>query len=272
METIKSYLLAANTTEEFRNSYIKSLASSGPIQRNRAIALKRYLKSDPARRISQVDLAKKRAVEILKDVVPCSFEVHGRKKSFLSYAKKILKNSPVSVRDLYGFRIILDDTVIGRENAAYLCYDVAKWLIDGYQNKYDYEVKDDVKTNSNGDELDETIRSQLFIPNSSVLNLGDYSKCLKNYILFPKETGYQGLHFFLYTENNMFIEVQIRTWSMHLMAEYGIANHKKVYKPEDCIDAVLKTKDPSFIKELLVPPSIGERLIVGQMPSLPESA
>lgn len=269
MQLLKSYLMAARTPDEFRNAYINALFSSGPLQKNRAIALKHYMKPDTVRRIEQVDLAKKRTSQILDDKIPCAFVINGRKKSFLSYTKKILTKDPTSVHDLYGFRVILDDTRLGTKNMTLLCYDVAKWLIDEFQTRFLYEVKE-VKTNSNGILSDE-IRNGIYIPSPENIDIADYSKLIKNYIMLPKDNGYQGLHILLCTQQDFFIEVQIRTWSMHLWAEYGLANHKKIYKPKDDIDLIIANKPAEFLS-LITPSQIGEKITIGEMPKLRDIA
>lgn len=60
----------------------------------------------------------------------------------------------------------------------------------------------------------------------------EYLKYYKDYITFPKKNGYQSLHIvFKESRTGRFLEIQIRTLKMHLVAEHGSAHHG-LYKIE----------------------------------------
>ena len=71
----------------------------------------------------------------------------------------------------------------------------------------------------------------------------------KDYIANPKPNGYQSLHTTIIAENSRPLEIQIRTFEMHKISEYGIAAHW-IYKEKRVKKSVLDEK-LSFIRSMM---------------------
>ena len=76
-----------------------------------------------------------------------------------------------------------------------------------------------------------------------------------DYIANPKSNMYQSLHTTIVGPSGEPLEIQIRTWEMHWLAEYGIAAHwryKEGYGKPDSLDAKL-----AWIRQVLETQSEG---------------
>ncbi len=74
----------------------------------------------------------------------------------------------------------------------------------------------------------------------------------KDYIAMPKPNRYQSLHTTLIAKNGIPFEIQIRTYEMHKMAEYGIAAHWK-YKEGKSTETRLSGEEEklSWLRQIL---------------------
>ncbi len=75
-------------------------------------------------------------------------------------------------------------------------------------------------------------------------------KRFKDYISMPKQNMYQSLHTTVISDVGIPFEIQIRTWDMHRMAEYGIAAHWK-YKLDAFAQHGKLSGTLSWIRKLL---------------------
>jgi GTP diphosphokinase / guanosine-3',5'-bis(diphosphate) 3'-diphosphatase len=70
-----------------------------------------------------------------------------------------------------------------------------------------------------------------------------------NYIAVPKQNGYQSIHTVVIAPNDQPVEIQIRTWEMHMRAEYGIAAHFS-YKESTSTDRKIDSDGASWVRQV----------------------
>ncbi len=157
------------------------------------------------------------------------FYLDGRRKSVISSEKKInlylLENRLLTdFRDELAFRFILFD------NNIELCYSLLKTVIDFNIAKGFLPCKAtsvfETEFFKKEDFPDIIIPKKSFLP-------PEYEKWVKDYIVNPKNSGYQSLHtVFQDPKTSRCFEIQIRTFSMHIHAESDSFAGHDAYKEQ----------------------------------------
>ena len=167
-------------------------------------------------------------------------EIHCRSKAFISYDNKVIKalderKSYDSINDIVAFRFLLDSDKLTPEELVYECYSVMNTLIEFYIARGctlcdASPVQDTIKLGS-------PILKDIIIPMESRID-PMYAFASKDYILTPKENGYQSLHVIFRMLTGLTFEVQVRTKKMDLFATEGYGHHGnyKEAKYTNCIE------------------------------------
>lgn len=155
------------------------------------------------------------------------FHLEGRRKSLLSTEKKIIKlldenKSLDTLRDLIAFRLIIFDDKSTRKVAVNQCYSIMQKIIEyGIEHGFMLCEANPVEETKGFDNE----KHKLYIPKTSGIPK-QYQVGVKDYIMQPKENGYQSLHAVFRLATGHCFEIQIRTLSMHAHAESGSASHE----------------------------------------------
>lgn len=246
-------MLTAEETRNFRNIalyeatsipnaleiYYEELIKSGDLKDiAHAKALKRY--HDEITDKKYLSRLRKTFDEIYslisRDYPDITFLIEGRRKSLISTDNKIMKllnenRSLDLLRDTNGFRIIVF------QNSSYelldTCYSIMEDIIKYLIKKGSTLCEADKVSQTKNFYLED--HPGLIIPKKSKISK-EFIYGVKDYMLYPKENGYQSIHVVFRTSTGECFEIQIRTFDMHLYAESGNASHsnykKKKYKDD----------------------------------------
>lgn len=206
----------------------------------------------------------------------------GRRKSYVSEAKKtlnrILKNKKPEIKDRFACRLVFFNSeeeqtirmaeIIANDLIEFFCdYNHQKkekflsWVCN--HKKLDSKTKSRLEyiasltfelakadTLSGTEKFKKQEHPDIFIPEKTEI-LTPYMFGVKNYIMTPKNSGYQSLHIILQLPDTSpicpgsFFEIQLRTFPMHIYAEVGPASTYEEDRYFDLqLDDVFKV-DPS---------------------------
>lgn len=155
----------------------------------------------------------------------------GRKKSLLNAEDKcnliLSRQNPIpEITDSVACRMVLagkseEELVIG-------CYSTIAESIDFFSKHGFVPIDPGKKSETRGFNPDNY--PSIYIPRKSLLSTKN-KNYVKDYIMHPKEKGYQSLHILFRNPAGKIFELQVRTLNMDRHAESGAANHSS-YKSE----------------------------------------
>lgn len=140
---------------------------------------------------------------------------------FVTY--NFAKHNPFDrIRDFLAFRIIIEDE--GKGDKIVELYEMANMIIELINSETTFDVVPSMPLSETG-----PLKSRshlIFVPSESGLKK-EFIPLGKDYIVKPKPDGYQSLHIVLQDPfTNQYVELQLRTRSMHIIAETD-AKHEK---------------------------------------------
>ena len=157
--------------------------------------------------------------------------IASRKKAFLRFNSKIrlfLSDGfdLNGIRDLLGFKIVLftsrKDSIVTQK----LAYDLMNNLLIFFSiHRKSLLLNAESRLGEPLDMNSETAK-KLFVYDKSFLK-SEFESKVKNYVLYPKDTGYQGLHAYVKTPTGLVFEIQIKTLAMDIYAESIHELHRK---------------------------------------------
>lgn len=170
-------------------------------------------------------------------------QVFGRKKGLISLEDKcnlvLVKKTLPEIHDSLGFRIIL----FGKspEELVKDCYHVMNKCIDFFITQGFTPTEAEKKSSIS--KFNPVKHPNVFVPEMSLLS-DDNKIFVKDYILNPKDEGYQSLHVIFVDALGREFEVQIRSYLMDQYAESGPASHHHYKANRYKDDEVEKSAEP----------------------------
>lgn len=206
---------------------------------------------------------KEKAKETLEILAPIAHRlgIHYLKSELEDYSLKYYKPEVYDdiVTRLNNTKMERDSSIIKMENEIsdlLTSHDISH-EIKG-RSKSIYSIYNKMQNGKKFEEIYDILALRVYVNTESecYLTLGlihskykPLSNRFKDYIAMPKENMYQSLHTTIFGVGGKLYEVQIRTYDMDKIAEYGIASHwayKEKIKEEDAIKNVLEEKLKMF--------------------------
>ena len=129
------------------------------------------------------------------------------------------------INDILGFRIILKTAYPDDMTSIQHCYDVLNETIMFFSLQRQYMLIDAEPRSGTEISSEMVEKYGLTTPKYSMV-LNGFENNVKDYVLHPKDNGYQSLHLYISNPLGLVFEIQIRTTYMDIIAEHGSGKHE----------------------------------------------
>ena len=157
--------------------------------------------------------------------------ITSRKKAFIRFNSKIrlFLSDDLDlngIRDVLGFKLVLFTSKSDSLETQELAYKLMNDLLIFFSIQRKSLLLNAEDRIGETLQPDSEIAKRIFVYNKSLLR-PEFESKVKNYVQYPKDTGYQGLHAYIKTPTSLVFEVQIKTLAMDIFADSIHEIHKK---------------------------------------------
>ncbi len=157
--------------------------------------------------------------------------ISSRKKAFIRFNSKIrlfLSDGLDlnGIRDVLGFKLVLFTSKSDSLETQELAYKLMNDLLIFFSIQRKSLLLNAEDRMGEALQPDSEIAKRIFVYDKSLLR-PEFKSKVKNYVQYPKDTGYQGLHAYIKTPTSLVFEIQVKTLAMDIFADSIHEIHKK---------------------------------------------
>lgn len=157
--------------------------------------------------------------------------ITSRKKAFIRFNSKIrlfLSDGLDlnGIRDVLGFKLVLFTSKSDSLETQELAYKLMNDLLIFFSIQRKSLLLNAEDRMGEALQPDSEIAKRIFVYDKSLLR-PEFKSKVKNYVQYPKDTGYQGLHAYIKTPTSLVFEIQVKTLAMDIFADSIHEIHKK---------------------------------------------
>lgn len=231
---IEPSIYDSRSTEEVWNLYIQQLREDSSsiynaVYANKLEELHNMLAPEKMRELKEEFHVLRQHLSTWRERYGVDIVLKGRQKDFVGINKKIRlffhTGIPLDrLLDVFGFRVILCTDQKESQYTVELCYEMMNSIIEFFVTRshcIPLEAEPVFDTGFNPKKFKD---KNIIVPEKKLI-CPAFDNNVKDYVSNPKDNGYQSLHIIFKTTYGLIFEIQVRTTSMDIVAEFGSASH-----------------------------------------------